>query len=155
MWQSRVEIEHYSVAYFNCITAFKALLHRTSVKGGTHYMCKLMNTYLIYTARVSPALNRSSALERFECGNAIIICNRIMISTRDCHIYNKLLIKEHLYWEMREVCDAAKAYLGKHFCDHPEGGSVGDEDLIQYSLHSLNLQMLKINHAYLNALSRS
>ena len=25
MWQSQVEIEHYSVAYFNCITAFEAL----------------------------------------------------------------------------------------------------------------------------------
>ena len=25
MWQSRVEIEHYSVAYFDCIIAFKAL----------------------------------------------------------------------------------------------------------------------------------
>ena len=25
MWQSRVEIEHYSVAYFERITAFKAL----------------------------------------------------------------------------------------------------------------------------------
>ena len=25
VWQSQVEIEHYSVAYFNCVTAFKAL----------------------------------------------------------------------------------------------------------------------------------
>ena len=25
MWQSRVEIEHYSIAYFDCITAFEAL----------------------------------------------------------------------------------------------------------------------------------
>ena len=25
MWQSRVEIEHYFVAYFNCITAFEVL----------------------------------------------------------------------------------------------------------------------------------
>ena len=56
---------------------------------------------------------------------------------------------------MAEVCDAARVYLGKHFCDHPEGGSVRDEDLIQYTLHSLNLQMLKVNHAYLNALSHS
>ena len=36
MWQSQVEIEHYSVAYFKCITAFEALLRRTSVKGGAH-----------------------------------------------------------------------------------------------------------------------
>ena len=97
MWQSQVEIKHYSIAYFNCITAFEAFLRRTSVKGGAHYICKLMNTYLIHTAHVSPTLNRSSVLEHFECSNAIEICNGIMISTRDCHICNKILIEEHLY----------------------------------------------------------
>ena len=97
MWQSQVEIKHYSIAYFNCITAFEAFLRRTSVKGRAHYICKLMNTYLIHTAHVSPALNRSSVLEHFECSNAIEICNGIMISTRDCHICNKILIEEHLY----------------------------------------------------------
>ena len=25
MWQSRVEIKHYSVVYFDCITAYEAL----------------------------------------------------------------------------------------------------------------------------------
>ena len=45
LWQSQVEIKHYSVAYFNCISAFAALQHRTSVKGGGSYMMqKLMNT---------------------------------------------------------------------------------------------------------------
>ena len=39
MWQSRVEIEHYSVAYFDHIAAFEALLRRTSVKGGIHTCC--------------------------------------------------------------------------------------------------------------------
>ena len=34
--QSQVEIEHYSFAYFNCFTMFKALLRSTSVKGGAH-----------------------------------------------------------------------------------------------------------------------
>ena len=34
LWQSRVEIEHYSVAYFDRITVFEALKHRTSGKGG-------------------------------------------------------------------------------------------------------------------------
>ena len=73
MWQSRVEIKHYSVAYFNHTAAFEALERRTSVKGGahTHYV----NTYHVYTARMSPALNRSSALERFECSSAIKIRN--------------------------------------------------------------------------------
>ena len=36
VWQSWVEIEHYSIAYFDHITAFKALQHGTSVKGGAH-----------------------------------------------------------------------------------------------------------------------
>ena len=56
MWQSRVEIEHYSVAYFG----------------------KLINTCQVYTARMSTALNGSSALQRFERSNAIEIRNGIM-----------------------------------------------------------------------------
>ena len=32
MWQSRVEIEHYSVVYFECNTAFVVPYRRTSVK---------------------------------------------------------------------------------------------------------------------------
>ena len=36
MWQSCVEIEGYSVAYFNRIAAFEALCRWTSVKGGAH-----------------------------------------------------------------------------------------------------------------------
>ena len=36
MWQSRVEIKHYSVAYFDCGTAFEVLQRGTSVKGGAH-----------------------------------------------------------------------------------------------------------------------
>ena len=39
---------------------------------------KLINTYHVYTARMSFALNGSSALERFEHGNVIEIRNRIM-----------------------------------------------------------------------------
>ena len=36
MWQSHVEIEGYSVTYFNRIAAFEALYRWTSVKGGAH-----------------------------------------------------------------------------------------------------------------------
>ena len=39
---------------------------------------KLINTYHVYTASMSPALNGSSVLERFECSNVIEIRNRIM-----------------------------------------------------------------------------
>ena len=41
---------------------------------------KLINTYHIYTAHMSPALNGSSALERFEHSNAIKIRNGIMFN---------------------------------------------------------------------------
>ena len=36
MWQSRVEVEGYSVAYFDRIAAFKAPYRWTCVKGGAH-----------------------------------------------------------------------------------------------------------------------
>ena len=36
MWQSRVEIEGYSIAYFDHIAVFEAPYRWTSVKGGTH-----------------------------------------------------------------------------------------------------------------------
>ena len=36
MWQSCVEIEDYSVTYFNCIAMFKALYYKTPIKGGAH-----------------------------------------------------------------------------------------------------------------------
>ena len=39
-----------------------------------------MNTY-IYTVHMSPTLNGSFALERFECGSAIQTCNGIMFNS--------------------------------------------------------------------------
>ena len=36
MWQSRVEIEGYSIVYFDCIATFEALHRWTSVKGEAH-----------------------------------------------------------------------------------------------------------------------
>ena len=36
MWQSRVEIEGYSIAYFDCIATFEAPHRWTSVKGDAH-----------------------------------------------------------------------------------------------------------------------
>ena len=38
MWQSQVEIEYYFIAYFDRVTVFEALYHKTSIKGGAH-MC--------------------------------------------------------------------------------------------------------------------
>ena len=44
----------------------------------TLFRCALGKLINVYTARMSPALNGSSALQRFECSNAIEIRNRIM-----------------------------------------------------------------------------
>ena len=46
--------------------------------GGAQMLGKLIDTYHVNTVRMSFALNGSSALERFECGNAIEIRNGIM-----------------------------------------------------------------------------
>ena len=40
MWQSQVEIEHYSIMYFNHVIAFKVLWCRTFVEGRAH-MCSI------------------------------------------------------------------------------------------------------------------
>ena len=39
MWQSHVEIKYYSVAYFDCVTAFEVPYLRTSIKGGAQTRC--------------------------------------------------------------------------------------------------------------------
>ena len=42
MWQSWVDIEHYSVTYFDCVTMFdEVALHRTSTEDGAH-MCQVL-----------------------------------------------------------------------------------------------------------------
>ena len=47
MWQSQVEIEHYSVANFICITTFEALEDRTSIMGTVH-TCSYVNVSSIH-----------------------------------------------------------------------------------------------------------
>ena len=83
IWQSRIEIKNYSVACFIHISAFEALYRRTSVKSGADMHCinnKPMNTWHVFTVHITPTLNGSSALQHFECGNMIEICNRIMFN---------------------------------------------------------------------------
>ena len=83
MWQSRVEIEGYSVVNLDCVAAFKAPYNWTSIKGrASSYvrMCfvDLLDMYAcIYEARMSPALNVSSAIRCFKHSNAIEIHNGI------------------------------------------------------------------------------
>ena len=52
MWQSRVEIKHYSIAYFDRIAGFEALYRRTSVKGGAHMRCVNVASIDEFTQRV-------------------------------------------------------------------------------------------------------
>ena len=46
MWQFRIEIEYYFVAYFEHITEFDTLLHWADAKGGTQTWC-VKHEYLI------------------------------------------------------------------------------------------------------------
>ena len=79
--QSWVEIEYY-VAYFDRITAFKALYLSTSVKGRAQMNAATINTT---THRISAlpltevaSSNRRSEIQRFESSDAIKIHNEIM-----------------------------------------------------------------------------
>ena len=77
MWQSHVEIEGYSIAYFDRIAAFEVPYRWTFVKDRA-YMRFVDSRYsCIYEARMNPALNTSSAIQRFKHSNAIEICDGI------------------------------------------------------------------------------
>ena len=60
--------------------AIVTTFEETSAIGGAHTCC--VNSWIlnwhIYTARMSPTLNGSSALQCFKRGNVIEMCNRIM-----------------------------------------------------------------------------
>ena len=67
------------VAYFDRVTAFKALYLRTSVKGGAQTRCIIASIVAAFTQHVlNPALNRSSEIQRFERSDAIEIRNGII-----------------------------------------------------------------------------
>ena len=71
VWQSRVEIEGYSVAYFDRLAAFEAM---NFLQGrGSYALRRFIRYSCIYGARMSPALNESSATWHFEHSNAIEI----------------------------------------------------------------------------------
>lgn len=56
--KSQVEIEH--IAYFVCVTVFKVLQYRTSLKGKADYI-----------ASISVTINGTSVLQHFKCSNMI------------------------------------------------------------------------------------
>ena len=73
-------IKVFSVAYFDRIAVFKAPYRWTSIKGGAHmrFVDSLAIPSCIYKAHMSPALNGSSAIRRFEHSDAIEIRNGII-----------------------------------------------------------------------------
>ena len=78
MWKSRVKIENYSVAYFDCIAAFKVPYRWTSVKRGAHKcFVDLLYISCIYGARMSSTLNGSSAIKHFKHSDVNKIRDRI------------------------------------------------------------------------------
>ena len=74
IWQSWVEIKHYSVAYFDRITSTELLLRAGLIR-------RLIRYSYTFTARMSPALNKSFVLQCFKCGNAVEICNGFLPGT--------------------------------------------------------------------------
>ena len=67
VWQFRVEVEYYSIAYFNRVTALKVLYLRISVKGRAHMRCIVASiSSYIYTVHLSPTLNGSLEKQHFE-----------------------------------------------------------------------------------------
>ena len=68
-----------SVAYFDHVTVFKAPYLRTSIKGRAQTRC--VNAVTIdanYGSRLSPALNGTSAIRRFEHSDTIEMCDGII-----------------------------------------------------------------------------
>ena len=57
MWPSRVEVEVYSVAYFDHIVAFEVPYRLTSVKDGTHmHFVDLLGIYATTKRVLAPLL---------------------------------------------------------------------------------------------------
>ena len=78
MWQSRVEIEQYSIVQLTVLPRLKRCCAKLPLRAGLIHAAK-MHEYLISLCTcMSPTFNGSSALQHFERGNAVKICNGIM-----------------------------------------------------------------------------
>ena len=89
MWQSYVEIEHYSIALFQPHYRVLNAAAQNFDQGQSSYVLhQLIRHSCTYAAHMSPALKGSYVLQRFERGNAVKICNDIMFD-----IYTELTHK--------------------------------------------------------------
>ena len=77
MQQSWVEIEHYSVTYFNRVTTFEALQCRTSIEGGAHTLHRLVK-YSCIQEHVSVPWMEVLCYSASNAVNAIKMRNKIM-----------------------------------------------------------------------------
>ena len=84
-----------------CRTSAEGGAHicRTSAEGGAHM--HLVHLYVNTYTRMSSALNRRSALEWFECGNAIEIRNGIMFDFYPGlpHLYLSIVYTHYQYMQ--------------------------------------------------------
>ena len=71
VWQSRVEIEHYSVAHFNRDSVQNAVVQNFRQGWDSYVLHRLIRYSCIFTACMSPAFNRSFALQCFKYSNAV------------------------------------------------------------------------------------
>ena len=71
MWQSLVEIGHYSIASFDHITAFEALYHSYGGLGqGSYALHRLIRYSCIYGAHMTQPLTEVLLLQGFERGKS-------------------------------------------------------------------------------------
>ena len=90
MWQSRVEIEGYSVTYFNHIAVFEVPCRWTSIKGGAHTcFVEVWISNKSMKCIWAPALTE---VQRYGASKAAkrskYVTEWPSVSTRDCHIYH-------------------------------------------------------------------
>ena len=85
MWQSHVEIEDYSVAYFDHIAA---IYHETSIKGRAH--SHFVDSLESYEACMSPTPNRSTAIWYFERSDVIEIHDGLYNIHKTATLFNYL-----------------------------------------------------------------
>ena len=131
MWQSRVEVEDYSVMYFDCIAAFKAPYCWTSVKGRAHtcfvdawiYVLRRLVSYsLIYNVRMSPALNRSLAIRCFKHRDEVEIHDGIIDFYMGLsHMYVRFFFffaKIMKWWSRKQFVLERNVLSSHHCCSH-------------------------------------
>ena len=110
MWQSRVEIEDYSVVYFNRIVAFEVPYRWTSVKGGAHtrfidVWISHESTKHVWALPLTEAQQYGASKATMWLKYAIEICNRITFDfyTGLPHIHFGCVFWMHFQLEIRSA----------------------------------------------------